>query len=184
LQELIAMLLELGYTFFLVYICFVPSASLLTNAELDMLNKHDPLLLNIGGISPALGWVNVNVQYDNVLHEMEYTDVLLRNMSDLHGIPDGSVSMLYSSHTLEHVSIATGDVFRTLQEWRRVSRYGGLVMVAVPDLVMLARLYAEESYPPHVHDGIVPILYGGQRDQHDFHVVSVSVSVSVLWCLK
>jgi len=155
-------------------LCGISSLSdpFLSDDELVILRKHELILLNIGGISPAEGWINVNVQYDNVLHNVENTDYILRNMSDLYGFRDESVSILYSSHTLEHVSSTNGQVLKTLLEWKRVLRPGGMAMVAVPDLHMLAKLYIEDTFPPYVHEGIAPIIYGGQRDQYDFHVVS------------
>ena len=43
-------------------------------------------------------------------------------------VPDGSVDFVISSHVLEHVS----NVIRTLKEWNRVVRSGGIIYMIVP----------------------------------------------------
>lgn len=64
---------------------------------------------------------------------------ILRDMDDLYGIPDHSVAALYCSHTLEHQTIAGDKLMTTLKEWFRVIRPGGLLLVSVPDLAVLAK---------------------------------------------
>ena len=45
-------------------------------------------------------------------------------------------------------------------------------MLAVPDLLITSRLFAEETYPDSIRDVLITVLYGGQRDEYDTHVVS------------
>ena len=95
------------------------------------------------------------------------------------------------SHSLEHTSSTLGETINTLRgkveiyilyiqqgaytvyiEWNRVLKPEGLLFVAVPDLTNIARLYAQPSYPRFVRLNLLTLLYGGQRDKYDFHVVS------------
>lgn len=54
---------------------------------------------------------------------------------------DGSFSVVYHSHVLEHLTRDSGRAF--LCECRRVLKSGGILRIAVPDLEMIARLYLE-----------------------------------------
>lgn len=120
--------------------------------------------LNIGcGQSPTPGWRN----YDNspaiwigrsrlatgalrmlgVLDpgNLSYIDYCRRNdinhADATKRIPhaDGSVSVIYSSHMLEHLDRA--EARRFMQECHRVLEPGGILRIAVPDLLPLARAY-------------------------------------------
>lgn len=120
--------------------------------------------LNIGcGQSPTPGWRN----YDNspaiwigqsrlataVLRllglldkgNLSYIDYCRRNdiryADAIKHIPhaDGAVSVIYSSHMLEHLDRSEGVQF--MRECRRVLEPGGILRIAVPDLLPLARTY-------------------------------------------
>ena len=61
--------------------------------------ENDYLMLNIGGIMKAEGWINVNAQsqsYGGQVHNTPGGVQLLRDMDNLEGIEDQSVSALYS----------------------------------------------------------------------------------------
>ena len=141
----------------------------------DYLLRRSPLLLNIGGVLPTAQWVNVNVQVsDKYIEDSRLrndSDYVLRYMDNLHGFPNGSVSVIYSSHALEHTSMVNGETLRTLEEWRRVLRPGGLLMVSVPDFELLARLYLEPSFTDAVRLRLNTIMFGGQQDEYDYHLV-------------
>ena len=66
-----------------------------TDNNLREILQREHIFLNIGGIHHAAGWVNINSQQGVGVD-------LIRNMHDLYGFPDASVSVIYSSHTLEH----------------------------------------------------------------------------------
>jgi SAM-dependent methyltransferase len=81
---------------------------------------------------------------------------------------DGSADLLYASHVLEH--FPTGEVPRLLRDWRRVLREGGTVLIAVPDLDVIAQLLIERRgwfTPPNAP--WLGAIYGGQKDDYDFH---------------
>jgi hypothetical protein len=57
-----------------------------------------------------------------------------------------------------------------LADWRRVLKDGGEVLIAVPDLDVIARTLIDRSgwfTPPH--SPWIGAIYGGQKDQYDFH---------------
>ena len=109
---------------------------------------------------------------------------------DLHMIESGSVGVVYSSHTLEHlsynvppascatfpVSNRTGsdkgcysELDATLAEWRRVLATGGTLLVSVPDMMVVARNYNGVGANPHGRAILRSIMFGGQDDQYDLH---------------
>lgn len=79
---------------------------------------------------------------------------------------DNSVSLIYASHVLEHFSRkAYKDVLR---EWFRVLRPGGILRLAVPDFAACAAIYYEDGLADGL-SGLVGLIIGGQRNEHDFH---------------
>ena len=104
--------------------------------------------VNIGcGDRPTPGWVNID-NSPTVLLARTPLRFLLRGRSEFvsavrnsdirYGnalntrLPTGSVSVLYSSHLLEHLDRAGASRF--LAEARRVLRPGGILRLAVPDI--------------------------------------------------
>lgn len=67
---------------------------------------------------------------------------------------------VYSRAVLEHISWRK--TFDTLWEWRRVLKFGGKLVILVPDWDWI-RKQNKIAYE------IVPWLFGGQRDAYDFH---------------
>jgi len=63
------------------------------------------------------------------------------NIATLPMFEDGSVDLIYSSHTIEYFDRI--EVVKVLEEWRRVLRDGGILRLAVPDFEALVRVYKE-----------------------------------------
>ena len=82
-------------------------------------------LLNAGNLSYIKYCRNNDVRYANGTKHIPY--------------PDGSVSVIYSSHMLEHLDRL--EARRFLQECHRALEAGGILRIAVPDLLPLARAY-------------------------------------------
>lgn len=121
------------------------------------------LRLNLGsGTTPIPGFVNVDA-----LPDAPGVGVV----ADIgHRLPfeDGSADLVYASHLLEH--FPTDQVPELLAEWRRVLRAGGVLLVAVPDLEVIARtLVKREGWFTPPHGPWLGALYGGQKDEYDFH---------------
>lgn len=120
--------------------------------------------INLGsGLNPVTGFVNVDV-----LPDAPGVDVVA-DITERLPFDDGAADVLYASHILEHFSHA--DVPALLTDWRRVLRPGGQLLVAVPDLAVIASMLLEERRgwftPPH--NPWLGALYGGQKDDWDYH---------------
>jgi predicted SAM-dependent methyltransferase len=119
--------------------------------------------LNLGsGLTPVPGFVNVDA-----LEDAPGVDVV----ADIGGrlpFEDGAADLIYASHLLEH--FPTDAVPELLAEWRRVLRPGGALLLAVPDLEVVASMLRKRKgwfTPPHAP--WVAVIYGGQKDEYDFH---------------
>jgi predicted SAM-dependent methyltransferase len=86
-----------------------------------------------------------------------------------------SIEALYASHVLEHVAYA--NLQATLKEWHRVLMPGGKLMVAVPDMNILAQLFVK----PEVKGGdkvfVMRMMFGGQIDDTDFHRIGFDLEI-------
>ncbi len=120
--------------------------------------------LHIGGTVRKEGWEVVNaVPGPHVDH--------LGNAKDLSQFADGAFDEVYGSHVLEHFDHAR-EVLPVLQEWSRVLHPDGKLMVAVPDLDVLCRLFLDRDRLTSEERRFVTIMmYGGHIDQYDFHYV-------------
>jgi predicted SAM-dependent methyltransferase len=121
----------------------------------------EPLRLHIGGIEPKAGWKILNpVPGPHVDFHGDTT--LLRSFAD------GSIAEIYASHVLEHISYAM-ELAPVLQEMLRVLVPGGRLMVSVPDLAVLARMYTSGKLDVDQRFAVMQIIFGGQVDRFDFH---------------
>ena len=121
------------------------------------------LKINLGsGDSPIAGFTNVDA-----LPDAPGVD-LVADISKPLPLDDGSADLVYASHVLEH--FPHGQTLELLRDWRRVLRPGGQLLVAVPDLDVIARMLVERRgwfTPPN--EPWVGAIYGGQKDEYDFH---------------
>ncbi|MFL5844120.1 MAG: class I SAM-dependent methyltransferase [Solirubrobacteraceae bacterium] len=119
--------------------------------------------LNLGsGTLPLEGFTNVDA-----LPDAPGVD-LVADISQPLPFADGSVNLIYAVHLLEH--FATDDVPALLADWRRVLAPGGKVLIAVPDLDTIARMLIDrEGWFTPPHSPWVGAIYGGQKDEYDFH---------------
>jgi len=79
---------------------------------------------------------------------------------------DNSVSLIYASHVLEHFS--RNEYESTLHEWFRVLEPDGILRLAVPDFAACAAIYYENGLADGL-SGLVGLIIGGQRNEHDYH---------------
>jgi predicted SAM-dependent methyltransferase len=121
------------------------------------------LRLNLGsGETPISEFVNVDA-----LEDAPGVDVVA-DIGQRLPFEDEAADLIHASHLLEH--FPTADVPRLLAEWRRVLKPGGVLLVAVPDLEVIASMLVERQgwfTPPH--GPWLGALYGGQKDEYDFH---------------
>jgi len=122
--------------------------------------------LHIGGELRAPGWTNVNIQPGPTID-------VVANCLDLSRFGDRTVSEIYASHVLEHLSHA--EVPRALAEWHRVLMVGGCARISVPDLAKLGPTLIHPKLTPELREWIIGTIYGGQTDAHDFHKMGFTV---------
>lgn len=79
---------------------------------------------------------------------------------------DNSVSLIYASHVLEHFGRL--EYKAVLKEWFRVLKPGGILRLSVPDFAACAAIYYESGLADGL-SGLVGLIVGGQRNEHDFH---------------
>ena len=119
--------------------------------------------LNLGsGETPIPGFVNVDA-----LETARGVDVVA-DIGERLPFDDDAADLVYASHLLEH--FPTAEVPHMLAEWRRVLRPGGLLLVAVPDLEVIATmLLGRPGWFTPPNSPWLGALYGGQKDEYDFH---------------
>jgi predicted SAM-dependent methyltransferase len=117
--------------------------------------------LHIGGQKALPGWQILDIAPGP---DVDYVG----DCSDLSQFETNSLDELYLSHVLEH--LGHGAPFeQTLAEFFRVLKPGGVLSVAVPDMRVLCEIFLSPHSPPGVRFGVVNILFGGQKNAHDFH---------------
>jgi predicted SAM-dependent methyltransferase len=90
------------------------------------------------------------------------------NLAEPLPFEDAAAELVYASHVLEH--FPTDEVPARLADWRRVLAPGGLLLVAVPDLDVIARRLVDTAgwfTPPH--NPWLGAIFGGQKNEYDFH---------------
>ena len=120
------------------------------------------LRINLGsGQRPFIGWVNVDSQ------EKWLPDVCSDGGVYLRGLSAGEAEMICLHHVLEH--FGCGEADGLLAECYRVLRPGGSLLVFVPDLAELARMWIEgrmtdETYLINIYGAFM----GDEADRHKF----------------
>jgi predicted SAM-dependent methyltransferase len=130
------------------------------------MNPAAPRRLHIGGTRRTPGW--------------EILDALARpevdhvgDARDLSRFAPASFGELYASHVLEHFGYV--ELVAVLQEWRRVLVPGGLLYLSVPDLDVLADLFAcRPLFSAEQRFELMRMMFGGQTTDWDFHKVGLN----------
>jgi predicted SAM-dependent methyltransferase len=86
-----------------------------------------------------------------------------------------AIEALYASHVLEHVPYA--NLSATLKEWHRVLVPGGKIMIAVPDMNILAQLFINSGIKGDDKVSVMRMMFGGQLDKTDFHCVGFDLEI-------
>ena len=61
----------------------------------------------------------------------------------------------------------------TCIEWKRVLQFGGYLFVSVPNIEVLYTLLLKPTYPENVRTALYSMVYGGQTDAYNYHIVSI-----------
>ena len=134
-------------------------------------NSNIPAMrrLHIGGIEQRDGWEIFNVTPGQGVDHVGCAD-------DLSRFPDGVFHELYASHILEHLDF-TEELQRGLTEWHRVLAEDGKLLVSVPDMDVLCKLFLAPQLSLNDRFGIVRMMFGGHVDEHDYHKVGFNFPV-------
>lgn len=116
--------------------------------------KGDGFYLNLGcGASPREGMVNVDRYAD-------HPGVLRMDMTCL-DVEDGTVDLIYSSHSLEHLPLRRSRI--ALRDWYRALRPGGILFLSMPDLDLIMRMLLG-SPDVNTRHWLLYTLFGYQAD--------------------
>lgn len=128
-----------------------------------------PLRLHIGGKQVKEGWKILNIQPGP---GVDYVG----SCTDLGQFADGSVSEIYASHVLEHLSYMN-ELPLALRGFHRVLAPGGRLRVSVPDFERLCRIYLLPKLDFKARFHVMRMIFGGQTDPYDFHKVGLTGEV-------
>lgn len=128
-------------------------------------SENNPLRLHIGGREVKQGWKILNIE------PQEGVDYV-GDIKDMSGFADESVDEIYGSHVLEHVSQL--DILPTLKQFYRVLKPGGRLMVSVPDLEMLCKLFLADGITKEIRFHVMRMMFGGQTNAYDFHYIGLN----------
>jgi predicted SAM-dependent methyltransferase len=116
--------------------------------------------LHIGGSERRAGWTVINPVAG------PHVDIVGDHRNIGYFSP-GSVEVIYASHVFEHIPYDR-PFDELLMSVKRVLMPQGRLMISVPDLLTICRMYAEPR-PVTERFQLMRIIYGGQLDSWDFH---------------
>jgi len=122
--------------------------------------------LHIGGLEAKPGWQILNAQPGG------HVDIVA-DLRDLSSLPDQAFDVVYASHTLEHLGYQR-ELPHALGALHRILRPGGRLMLSVPDLDTLCRLYTHEALSAQDRFHVMRMMFGGQMDEYDYHFVGLN----------
>lgn len=124
--------------------------------------------LHIGGREKKPGWKLLNIQPGD---GVDYVG----DINDLSQFPDGAFDVIYGSHVLEHIS--QGNMVHTLSGLYRILGPNGKLMISVPDLEVLCKLFVDPELDKAARFHIMRMMFGGQTDPFDFHYIGLSYEI-------
>ncbi|MCS5698635.1 methyltransferase domain-containing protein [Cyanobium sp. FGCU-52] len=108
--------------------------------------------LHIGGTVVREGWEILNVVPETWVDHIGKAE-------DLSGFEDNTFAEVYASHVLEHLDYQS-TLPAALKEWHRVLAPEGRLMVSVPDLGTLCKLYSQQhSLTPEDRYNIMRMMF-------------------------
>ncbi len=125
--------------------------------------------LHIGGVEQRAGWEILNAIPGAGVDHVGMAD-------DLSRFAANSFTAVYASHVLEHLNF-TGEIQRALKEWNRVLINGGQLLVSVPDMDTLCRLFLTPDLPIEDRFMVIRMIFGGHIDRHDYHQVGMNFEI-------
>ncbi len=116
--------------------------------------------IHLGGEVRSPGWIVINPK--NGAHVDIQGDHRKLAM-----FPQGSVNQIYASHVVEHLPPRDLGVAMNLMTLALAP--GGQLMISVPDLFILCRMYVDQTTSSDERFAIMRMMYGGHLDEYDVH---------------
>lgn len=113
---------------------------------------------------------------------------IIADATDLSIFDNGSIDLIESHHMIEHLSF--NDTERALNEWHRVLRPGGLVVLTFPDISGIFFKWAKYSllyhlFPqPNKLEYVVKMLVGSQENEGMYHKNAFDINLMSLVLTK
>jgi predicted SAM-dependent methyltransferase len=120
-----------------------------------------PVRIHLGGETRMPGWIVVNPQPG------PHVDIR-GDHRRLALFAPGSVAEIYASHVVEHLDPRV-ELKAAMQSVLRVLVPGGRLLVAVPDLLALCKIYADKATTQYERFLAMRAIYGGHSDDFDIH---------------
>jgi len=140
-----------------------------SSSNINKLAKK-PRRLHIGGKRSHPEWEIFDaIKRENVDH--------VGDAADLSRFKNGEFQTIYASHVLEHFPYLR-QLVPTLQEWRRVLADNGQMLISVPDMDILCRMFLEKdklTLDQRYH--VMRMMFGGQSNQYDFHYAGLNLEI-------
>lgn len=102
------------------------------------------------------GFVNIDIL------ENSKADII-SDVTKLNEFDNNTIDLIYSSHMIEHVSRYTYK--EVLKRWYNLIKPGGIIRLALPDLLALSKYYVEHGNINEVRG----CMFGGQVNKYDYH---------------
>lgn len=136
------------------------------------------LNLHIGGEIPHPDWKILDIE---PRPHVDYVG----DAADLSQFADNSINKIYASHVLEHFHHGVNhELTHTLQEWHRVLKPGGELLLSVPDLRTLCWLYLHPNTAALDRHWMMTLIYGAQTNIYDVHKVGFDFDTLGLYLEK
>jgi predicted SAM-dependent methyltransferase len=122
-----------------------------------VVESGSPLKLHLGcGERFLPGFVHVDIRPSEIID-------VVADVSDLREFPDNSADLIYHVALLEH--IGRYDTVKTLKEWNRVLKPGGVLRSSVPNFDAIVTAYRKWGDM----EMLLGLLYGGQTYDENAH---------------
>jgi len=126
----------------------------------------ESIRLHIGGKQPHPDWKILDRQVGD---HVDYVGSAI----DLSQFEDNSIEAIYAPYILQRFNY-TRELPTALKEWHRVLRFGGQLMISVPDMPTLCRLYLKDEVSLEQRFRIMRMMFGDQVDEQNYHKVGFS----------
>ena len=124
------------------------------------INKDGKRYVNLGcGVNTSKEFINVDtIPLPHIHH--------INNIQKLFMFPNNSVDFIYASHAMEH--IPRSKLVKSLKDWYRVLKPGGVLRFGVPNFDKLIEVY--QASERNV-DSIINQLMGSEGEHDDHHTI-------------